>query len=108
MLEFGDVDLVELRALIERSALFIGGDSGPLHIASTTRTPVVGIYGPTLSARSAPWRNPTPNRWRLTGCPAARAISGPARRVTFAASRESNRRRSSPPRSARSLRPTSR
>ena len=29
MLEFGDVDLVELRALIERSALFIGGDSGP-------------------------------------------------------------------------------
>ena len=58
VLEFGDVDLVELRALIERSALFIGGDSGPLHIASTTRTPVVGIYGPTLSARSAPWRNP--------------------------------------------------
>ncbi len=36
VLEFGDVDLVELRALIERSALFIGGDSGPLHIASTT------------------------------------------------------------------------
>jgi lipopolysaccharide heptosyltransferase II len=58
VLEFGDVDLVELRALVERSALFIGGDSGPLHIASTTRTPVVGIYGPTLSARSAPWRNP--------------------------------------------------
>ena len=58
VVEFGDVDLVELRALIERSALFIGGDSGPLHIASTTRTPIVGIYGPTLSARSAPWRNP--------------------------------------------------
>lgn len=58
VLEFGDVNLVELRALIERSALFIGGDSGPLHIASTTTTPVVGIYGPTLSARSTPWRNP--------------------------------------------------
>jgi ADP-heptose:LPS heptosyltransferase len=49
---------VELRALIERSVLFVGGDSGPLHIASTTRTPVVGIYGPTLAARSAPWRDP--------------------------------------------------
>ncbi len=58
VLEFGDVDLAELRALIERSVLFIGGDSGPLHIASTTGTPVVGIYGPTLAARSAPWRDP--------------------------------------------------
>ena len=58
VLEFGDIDLSELRALIERSALFVGGDSGPLHIASTTSTPVVGIYGPTLAARSAPWRDP--------------------------------------------------
>jgi ADP-heptose:LPS heptosyltransferase len=58
VLEFGDVDLAELRALIGRSALFVGGDSGPLHIASTTRTPVVGIYGPTLATRSAPWRDP--------------------------------------------------
>ncbi|MBI2834137.1 MAG: glycosyltransferase family 9 protein [Acidobacteria bacterium] len=50
--------LPELRALIGRSALFIGGDSGPLHIAATTRTPVVGLYGPTLAERSAPWRDP--------------------------------------------------
>jgi ADP-heptose:LPS heptosyltransferase len=27
-----------------------------LHIAAATLTPIVGIYGPTLSARSAPWR----------------------------------------------------
>jgi len=58
VLDFGDVDLAELRALIARSVLFVGGDSGPLHIASTTRTPVVGIYGPTLAIRSAPWRDP--------------------------------------------------
>jgi lipopolysaccharide heptosyltransferase II len=58
VLEFGEVDLVELRALVERSRLFIGGDTGPLHIAATTRTPIVGIYGPTLAARSAPWRDP--------------------------------------------------
>jgi ADP-heptose:LPS heptosyltransferase len=25
-------------------------------MAAATRTPVVGIYGPTLSAQSAPWR----------------------------------------------------
>ncbi|HVL68913.1 MAG TPA: glycosyltransferase family 9 protein [Vicinamibacterales bacterium] len=59
IVDFGDFDLAELRALIERSRLFIGGDTGPLHIAATTRTPIVGIYGPTLPARSAPWRDPS-------------------------------------------------
>ena len=57
VLDFGEFDLAELRALIERSRLFIGGDSGPLHIAATTATPIVGIYGPTEPARSAPWRD---------------------------------------------------
>ena len=52
----GEFDLIQLRALVERAALFIGGDSGPLHVASTTRTPIVGLYGPTLPVRSAPWR----------------------------------------------------
>ena len=51
-----DFDLAELRALMERAALFIGGDSGPLHVAGTSTVPVVGLYGPTLAARSAPWR----------------------------------------------------
>ena len=55
---FGDFDLPELRALVARSRLFVGGDTGPLHIAATTTTPIVGIYGPTLPARSAPWRDP--------------------------------------------------
>jgi lipopolysaccharide heptosyltransferase II len=55
----GDFSLAELRALLERSALFIGGDSGPLHLAATTRVPIVAIFGPTPSERSAPWRDPT-------------------------------------------------
>jgi ADP-heptose:LPS heptosyltransferase len=58
ILDFGEFDLAELRALVVRSRLFVGGDTGPLHIAATTRTPIVGIFGPTLAARSAPWRNP--------------------------------------------------
>jgi lipopolysaccharide heptosyltransferase II len=48
--------LVELRALMDEAALFVGGDSGPLHIAATTSVPIVGLYGPTLPERSAPWR----------------------------------------------------
>jgi lipopolysaccharide heptosyltransferase II len=58
VLDIGEFDLAELRALVGRSRLFIGGDSGPLHIAATTSTPIVGIYGPTEPARSAPWRDP--------------------------------------------------
>ncbi len=58
IVDFGDFDLAELRALVTRSRLFVGGDTGPLHIAATTRTPIVGIFGPTLPARSAPWRDP--------------------------------------------------
>ena len=50
--------VAELQSLISRAALFIGGDSGPLHIAATTTTPIVGIYGPTLPTRSSPWRSP--------------------------------------------------
>jgi ADP-heptose:LPS heptosyltransferase len=50
--------LPELRALMDRAALFVGGDSGPLHIASTSDVPIVGLYGPTLPERSAPWRPP--------------------------------------------------
>jgi lipopolysaccharide heptosyltransferase II len=57
VLEFGDFDLAELRALVTRSRVFIGGDTGPLHVAATTRTPIVGLYGPTLPERSAPWRD---------------------------------------------------
>jgi heptosyltransferase I len=56
VVDFGNFGLAELRSLVERSRLFIGGDTGPMHIAATTRTPIVGIYGPTLPARSAPWR----------------------------------------------------
>lgn len=52
----GEFDLSELRALVGRAALYIGGDSGPLHIAATTDVPVVALFGPTLPERSMPWR----------------------------------------------------
>jgi ADP-heptose:LPS heptosyltransferase len=54
-----DVSLAELRALVERAALYVGGDSGPIHIASASRVPILTLYGPTLPARSAPWRAST-------------------------------------------------
>jgi lipopolysaccharide heptosyltransferase II len=58
--DLGEFDLAELRTLVGRAAVYIGGDSGPLHIAGTTTTPIVALLGPTLAARSMPWRDP---RW---------------------------------------------
>ena len=49
--------LAELRAAMDRASAFIGGDSGPLHIASASRVPIVALYGPTVPSQWAPWRS---------------------------------------------------
>ncbi len=71
VVDFGEFGLAELRALVTRSRLFVGGDTGPLHVAATTRAPIVGIYGPTEPARSAPWRDGrlTSESVEVTGLP---------------------------------------
>jgi predicted lipopolysaccharide heptosyltransferase III len=48
--------LEQVRALMERAELFVGGDSGPMHVAATTDVPIVAIFGPTMPATWAPWR----------------------------------------------------
>lgn len=53
-----DLDLDELRSLIGHARLFIGGDSGPAHIAATTGVPMVVLYGPTTPGVWGPWRSP--------------------------------------------------
>jgi len=45
----------ELIALTRRARLFIGGDTGPLHLAATLKVPVVAIFGPTDPARNGPY-----------------------------------------------------
>lgn len=45
----------ELIALTRRARLFIGGDTGPLHLAAALRVPVVAIFGPTDPARNGPF-----------------------------------------------------
>lgn len=47
--------LVQFIALARRARLFIGGDTGPLHLAAAVGTPIVGIYGPTDPARNGPF-----------------------------------------------------
>ena len=42
----GRLTLLELAALLRRAAVFVGNDSGPMHIAAAMGTPVVGLFGP--------------------------------------------------------------
>jgi ADP-heptose:LPS heptosyltransferase len=69
VLDWDDLGLAELHSLLSRAALFVGGDSGPLHVAATTSVPIVGIYGPTLAERSSPWRDPRLITASVTGDP---------------------------------------
>jgi heptosyltransferase-1 len=47
--------LAQLIALTRRAQLFVGGDTGPMHLAAALNVPVVGIFGPTDPARNGPF-----------------------------------------------------
>jgi len=53
---FGIFGNHESLQLIAGAAVYVGADSGPLHVASLTATPLVAIYGPNLAEISGPWR----------------------------------------------------
>jgi ADP-heptose:LPS heptosyltransferase len=50
--------LMTLAALLRGARLFVGGDTGPLHLACGVGCPVVGLYGPTDPVVNAPWNVP--------------------------------------------------
>ncbi len=52
----GALDLAGTAELIRQAAIFVGPDSGPMHIAAAVGTPIVAWFGPTLPANFAPWK----------------------------------------------------
>jgi ADP-heptose:LPS heptosyltransferase len=50
----GKINLRELAAVLKRAKLFVGIDSGVMHMASALDIPTVGIFGPTDPAYVAP------------------------------------------------------
>ena len=46
------MDLNELKALVSKADLVIGGDSGPTHFAWALNRPSITIFGPTPSKRN--------------------------------------------------------
>jgi len=53
----GKTSIPQLAAVSERSALFFGVDSAPMHIAAAVGTPVVALFGPSGAFNWGPWDN---------------------------------------------------
>jgi heptosyltransferase-2 len=51
---WGRTSIPGMAAVIERSGLFLGNDSGPMHLAAAVGTPSVAIFGPGAPDRTAP------------------------------------------------------
>jgi ADP-heptose:LPS heptosyltransferase len=88
--------LADLAALFAACRLAVGGDTGPLHVASLVGTPVVQLLGPTDPIENAPWKR-TPSRSLRAGlacspcrrgCPAATCMRTLAPEAVIAAARE--------------------
>jgi ADP-heptose:LPS heptosyltransferase len=52
----GRTSLLELTAVLKKSAACVGPDSGPGHLAAAVGTPYVALFGPTEPDRVAPYR----------------------------------------------------
>lgn len=50
----GKTTIMQAAAFIKNCDLFIGGDSGPIHIAAATNTSIIALFGPTSPKRAAP------------------------------------------------------
>ena len=51
----GTVDLLTAAAVLRRCALFIGNDTGLMHIAAAAGTPTLGLFGPSPVSQYSPW-----------------------------------------------------
>jgi len=51
----GEINLNQLFYLISRCSLFIGNDSGPMHIAAAQGIKTLGLFGPNLPVRFGPY-----------------------------------------------------
>ena len=53
--EMAVCNVAGLIALMRKTSLLVGGDSGPTHLAAALGIPLVALYGPTDPARNGPW-----------------------------------------------------
>jgi ADP-heptose:LPS heptosyltransferase len=73
---------LELAALLRRARLYVGGDTGPTHLATAVGAPTVCLYGPSPPWRSGPVEPAGPLRVLWTGVPCSPCDSETRRRCT--------------------------
>ncbi|MGE0827743.1 MAG: glycosyltransferase family 9 protein [Hyphomonadaceae bacterium] len=49
------MDLLAFAAVLAEATLFVGNDSGPMHMAAALGAPTLGLFGPTDDRLYAPW-----------------------------------------------------
>ena len=69
----GRIDLLTAYAALARARLFVGNDSGLMHLAAAAGAPTLGLFGPSDDRLYAPWG------------PQARALRGPRSFEAFTA-----------------------
>jgi lipopolysaccharide heptosyltransferase I len=62
------MNLSQLAALLDKCELFIGSDTGPLHLAAALGKRVIGLYGPTDPARNGPYGEKNFAVWKKLPC----------------------------------------
>jgi len=51
----GEMQVLSVFASLKRAALYIGNDSGLMHVAAVSGTPTLGLFGPSREKHYAPW-----------------------------------------------------
>lgn len=64
--------LTQLAALLQRCVLYLGGDTGPTHLATALRVPVVALFGPTDPRRNGPLDPADKTLWLEMTCKGCR------------------------------------
>ena len=67
----GKIDLLTAYACLKRARLFVGNDSGLMHLSAAAGAPTLGLFGPSDDRLYGPWG------------PNARALRGPRDFETF-------------------------
>jgi heptosyltransferase-3 len=51
----GSLDLLTVFACLKRASMFVGNDSGLMHLAACAGVPTLGLFGPSKESLYAPW-----------------------------------------------------
>ena len=71
----------ELAELLRGAQLYIGNDSGPMHLAAAVGTPTIAVWGSSDSRRWRPWsveHRVVQNPFECNPCPGYRCLVAPS------------------------------